>query len=587
MMTEVADAGTPPDDRIVACFKAGAELPDDVRDWLREFRRQHEIFAVWDQDAPEKFWPEFFVQAVRRFDADKTSLNAHLAATFRRRRPYIAWTRSLLERPEASWLPEERREVGEWKGSPEDLRVATLLACGEVEAPEAKEWFDSFNARAMSHCRCFGHSFEDVEDFVSAFWVYAYQTGLFSKYSIAGGQLFSFAFQAFINEFSDKGKRRADTRDKERPDDAVEALASTMRPPDEVALASEIGTRVRACLAILGMAVRQPGWLLRQVKLMNVSYDELAKNAYRGAVSANTLRQRVFHARNRFEELWASIDEASAAAPQPKTGTSKSGVDMNENDAVRRLRAEDEPPLHPSDEELVGIAYGDLKEVDRRRVDAHVATCSECREQVSRLRRAATHFGTPVGKAQLDRLWSSFREAAQRFRADAESGETSRFAVAASRAHERYLRSASQRDGAVVSWADLDDDRKISTYTQLVYAEHLLKTEGLGVRDAADLNGPLLNMEETLGPDRLRRLAEKEHERFVAERVFQDWHPGPNRDAASKTSPYLVPWKDLPQEIQDLDVDAVRALPVAFRDIGREVYRLADRVDPHAPARKT
>ena len=252
---------------------------------------------------------------------------------------------------------------------------------------------------------------------------------------------------------------------------------------------------------------------------------------------------------------------------------------MNDDDAARLLRTLDVTAPHPSDEELVGWAYGDLREADRRRVDAHLSTCSECREQGSRVRRAATHFETAIGKAQLGRLWTSFRQATQQFHADATSDRTSGFAAAASHVHERYTQSATRDERVPASWSELDDDRKLSNYHQLAYAEHLLKTEGLGVRPITDPARQLLVLEDVVGPDGLRRLAEKEHERFVAERVLQGWRRGAIKDAANKISPYLVSWKHLAPEIQELDVSAVRALPAALSAIGREVFRVEGDVD--------
>jgi len=417
------------------------------------------------------------------------------------------------------------------------------------------------------------------------FWGYTTRTRLFSKYGVHGGALFSYVFQSFRHEFSDYGKRRMKTLQRELPDEPERMLTppSPGLSPEEMAMARETVGRVDACLALLGMEVGQDGWLLLQMDVMGKRSAELVTLC---GLREGTLRTRATRARARFKTLWGAEGGDVAAARPAERDRLKARPDVNDDDAARLLRTLDITAPHPSDEELVGWAYGDLREADHRRVDAHLSTCSECHEQGSRVRRAATHFETAIGKAQLGRLWTSFREAAQQFHADATSDRTSGFAAAASHVHERYMQSATRDERVPASLSELDDDRTVSNYHQLAYAEHLLKTEGLGVRPITDPARQLLVLEDVVGPDGLRRLAEKEHERFVAERVLQGWRRGAIKDAANKISPYLVPWKHLAPEIQELDVNAVRALPAALSAIGREVFRVEGDVDRPPSDRK-
>ena len=39
----------------------------------------------------------------------------------------------------------------------------------------------------------------------------------------------------------------------------------------------------------------------------------------------------------------------------------------------------------------------------------------------------------------------------------------------------------------------------------------------------------------------------REHERWMRERLAQGWRYGPTKDAAAKTSPFLVPFAELPE----------------------------------------
>jgi len=69
-----------------------------------------------------------------------------------------------------------------------------------------------------------------------------------------------------------------------------------------------------------------------------------------------------------------------------------------------------------------------------------------------------------------------------------------------------------------------------------------------------------------------------EHQRWEIERRQDGWRPGPARDPARKLSPYLVPWENLPEEIKDLDRDAIRALPTFLARAGFAITR---RAPPH------
>ena len=70
-------------------------------------------------------------------------------------------------------------------------------------------------------------------------------------------------------------------------------------------------------------------------------------------------------------------------------------------------------------------------------------------------------------------------------------------------------------------------------------------------------------------------LAEKEHERFVNERVRDGWtYAPPPKDPDRKTSPWLVPWSELPEDMKDIDRDTVRNIPAFLSVAGFEVYEL-------------
>ena len=69
-------------------------------------------------------------------------------------------------------------------------------------------------------------------------------------------------------------------------------------------------------------------------------------------------------------------------------------------------------------------------------------------------------------------------------------------------------------------------------------------------------------------------MAAMEHDRWVAERRFEGWTYAPGEKSIdAKTSPYLVPWGRLSDEVKDYDRSTVRALPERFATAGLQISR--------------
>jgi len=150
------------------------------------------------------------------------------------------------------------------------------------------------------------------------------------------------------------------------------------------------------------------------------------------------------------------------------------------------------------------------------------------------------------------------------------------FAQAARKTHEAYVKSAIPAETSLLPWENLPEALKVSNYHQVVYAENILKTAGLGIRPTTDADKPLLNMTEVLDKAGLERLAEMEHGRWNVERLLLGWRWAEAKDVGRKLSPYLVPWNRLPPEIQEYELNAIRGLPRKFREAGLEVYSLRE-----------
>ena len=74
--------------------------------------------------------------------------------------------------------------------------------------------------------------------------------------------------------------------------------------------------------------------------------------------------------------------------------------------------------------------------------------------------------------------------------------------------------------------------------------------------------------------EEVEKLAEMEHDRWIAERRLDGWVLGPERDKEKKISPYLVAWEDLPDSAKEWDRNAVINVPEIMARAGFQIYRL-------------
>jgi hypothetical protein len=138
--------------------------------------------------------------------------------------------------------------------------------------------------------------------------------------------------------------------------------------------------------------------------------------------------------------------------------------------------------------------------------------------------------------------------------------------------HERYRKAnAAKRapgDPAMAEWEALDEGLKESNRRQADHIPAKLKSVGYDFAPSAGKPGPVKFTSEEI-----EIMARMEHERWVAEKLLAGFAPGA-RDAAAKTSPYLVPWDELDGKIKDIDRQAVREIPDLLASAGFEIYRL-------------
>jgi hypothetical protein len=123
-------------------------------------------------------------------------------------------------------------------------------------------------------------------------------------------------------------------------------------------------------------------------------------------------------------------------------------------------------------------------------------------------------------------------------------------------------------DPALRPWSELPEALRESNRAQAAHAGAKLAAVGCGI-------GPLVDWDAAQHPfsdPEIEVMARLEHERWVSEHRTAGWRPGP-RDLASRTTPYLVPWDELSDEVRDYDRMFVRRLPQLLAAHGLQVIR--------------
>lgn len=135
--------------------------------------------------------------------------------------------------------------------------------------------------------------------------------------------------------------------------------------------------------------------------------------------------------------------------------------------------------------------------------------------------------------------------------------------------HESYRRHSDTPDPSAVPWADLPESLRASNRSQAEHVtEKIRATRRVLVPDDGDPTD-LFTEEE------VQLLGRLEHERWTSERLAAGWTPGP-RDLRARTSPYLVPWEQLTEDVREIDRRMVRALPDVLLDAGLVLRRARD-----------
>ena len=128
-------------------------------------------------------------------------------------------------------------------------------------------------------------------------------------------------------------------------------------------------------------------------------------------------------------------------------------------------------------------------------------------------------------------------------------------------------------DRSMVDWEELSGELKESTRAQADDIPRKLRAVNCFMLKE-ERSDPLIHVPEFTTED-LDMLSEMEHERFNAERLQRQWRMGA-RNSRQRTTPFLVPWRDLTQEWKDVDRVMVECVPRVLETAGYWIYRMKE-----------
>lgn len=134
------------------------------------------------------------------------------------------------------------------------------------------------------------------------------------------------------------------------------------------------------------------------------------------------------------------------------------------------------------------------------------------------------------------------------------------------RARQRSHPVTGRADVSLWPWERLPESLKESNRDQAAHIGTKLAATG---RRIAPLTG-WREEERCFTDTEVETLAEMEHERWVRQRVRDGWTAG-SKDVAAKTTPFLVPWSALSEEVKELDRQAVRGIPGFLSRAGYQI----------------
>jgi hypothetical protein len=126
-----------------------------------------------------------------------------------------------------------------------------------------------------------------------------------------------------------------------------------------------------------------------------------------------------------------------------------------------------------------------------------------------------------------------------------------------------------QPDPALKPWDQLDESFRQSNIEQADDIFNKLRSIGCDVFYAGTTEEPIF----TFTDEEIETLAFREHDRWVKERINNGWVYGTEKDVGKKTSPYLIPYNEISDDIREKDRGPVREIPGLLASVGLQIVR--------------
>jgi len=134
--------------------------------------------------------------------------------------------------------------------------------------------------------------------------------------------------------------------------------------------------------------------------------------------------------------------------------------------------------------------------------------------------------------------------------------------------HERWRSEQISAGKPAPSWEELDESRKESSRDNARDIRRKLALVGCDIAPLRE--GGATDFAFT--DEEIETLAAAEHLRWMRERIADGWSAGA-KDVTRKTTPYLVPFEELPADIAEYDRIFVREIPSLLILAGLQVAR--------------
>ncbi|UCH97819.1 MAG: NAD-binding protein [Candidatus Aminicenantes bacterium] len=142
--------------------------------------------------------------------------------------------------------------------------------------------------------------------------------------------------------------------------------------------------------------------------------------------------------------------------------------------------------------------------------------------------------------------------------------------------HDEYVRER-LREGEtlrinpfLVPWDKLPENMKESNRRQADYIGYKLHAIGCYIVPMYDWKAEPVEFT----PEEIKLMAKIEHNLWMEERLKEDWKYAPGlKNPKKKTSPFLIPWGQLPEEEKEKDRNTIRKIPAYLSKAGFKIYR--------------